>query len=226
MVVRALIFDFDGTLADTEAAVLRSWQETFAGYGVELPLDVWHTVIGTSNTGATMLALLAEHVGDLDPEVVRPVMRARVHELLAAEGPRAGVLGYLDEADELGLALGVASSSSGEWVLGQLERLGIGGRFSAVETGDRHAAKPRPDTYLAALGRLRVGAGEAIAFEDSPHGVSAAKAAGIVTVAVPNPITVGLDFGKADCVLPSFGAISLAALLGRIGLAGAPKQEL
>ncbi|MDT8911758.1 HAD-IA family hydrolase [Amycolatopsis sp. PS_44_ISF1] len=211
MVTRALIFDFDGTLADTEAAVLQSWQETFRSQGVELPLEVWHTVIGTQDTASTMLALLGEHVPD--PETLRPGMRNRVLELLESGGPREGVVGYLDAADARGLRLGVASSSSGTWVNGQLDRLGLAARFTAVETGDRHAAKPLPDTYLAALATLGVQAGEAVAFEDSPHGVSAAKAAGITTVAVPNPITAGLDFGHADLVLPSFTDRSLDDLL-------------
>ncbi|ATY16712.1 HAD family hydrolase [Amycolatopsis sp. AA4] len=210
-----MIFDFDGTLADTEAAVLRSWQEMFAGHGVELPLDVWHTVIGTQNTAATMFKLLAEEVEDVDPETLRPAMRARVHELLAEDGPREGVLDYLDEAAQRGLALGVASSSSATWVHGQLDRLGLAHHFTAVETGDRHTPKPAPDTYLAALHTLGVTAEEALAFEDSPHGVSAAKAAGIPTIAVPNPITAQLDFAKADLVLPSFTTTTLSTLLQR-----------
>jgi HAD superfamily hydrolase (TIGR01509 family) len=210
-----LIFDFDGTLADTEAAVLQSWQETFRNQGAELPLDVWHTVIGTQDTASTMLALLGEHVPA--PETLRPVMRARVLELLETGGPREGVLDYLDAADARGLRLGVASSSSGDWVHGQLDRLGLAARFTSVETGDRHAAKPRPDTYLAALATLGVTAGETVAFEDSPHGVSAAKAAGITTVAVPNPITADLDFGHADLVLPSFADQPLDDLLAALG---------
>ncbi|WP_326565629.1 HAD family hydrolase [Amycolatopsis rhabdoformis] len=217
MATRALIFDFDGTLADTEYAVLQSWQEMFRSHGRELPLDVWHTVIGTQNTAVTMLKLLGEHVPGLELEKVRPGMRARVHELLATQGPRDGVLGYLDEAADRNLKLGVASSSSGAWVHGQLERLGLTERFASVETGDRHAAKPRPDTYLAALATLGVPAAEAIAFEDSPHGVTAAKAAGIPTVAIPNAITAVLDFGHADLVLPSFTAKPLAEILDLLG---------
>lgn len=217
MATRALIFDFDGTLADTEAAVLRSWQELFDAHGVELPIAVWHTVIGTQHTAARMFQLLAEHVDGVDPAQLRPGVRARIRELLAAEGPREGVLGYLDEAAARGLALGVASSSSGEWVHGQLARLGLAARFTAVATGDRHAAKPRPDTYLAALADLGVTAEEAIAFEDSPHGVTAAKAAKLATVAVPNPITATLDFAQADLVLPSFTVTPLGELLDLLG---------
>jgi HAD superfamily hydrolase (TIGR01509 family) len=210
---RALVFDFDGTLADTESAVLRSWQETFRDHGTELPLEAWYAVIGTQHTTAAMFALLGEHVPGVDIEALRPVTRARVFALLETLGPRDGVLDYLDAAQERGLKLAVASSSSGAWVNGHLERLGLAGRFDAVLTGDKHAAKPRPDLYLAALAALDVLAPETIAFEDTPHGVTSAKAAGLTCVAVPNAITETLDFGQADVVLPSFTAKPLGELL-------------
>ncbi|WP_326944052.1 HAD family hydrolase [Amycolatopsis sp. NBC_01307] len=215
MPTRALVFDFDGTLADTESAVLASWQETFRDHGVELPLEAWYAVIGTQHTTDAMFGLLAERVPGVDTEALRPVTRARVLKLLETLGPRDGVLGYLDSARDHGLKLAVASSSSGGWVLPHLERLGIAGYFDAVCTGDRHAAKPRPDLYLAALDALGARAGDAIAFEDTPHGVTSAKAAGLTCVAVPNAITESLDFGAADVVLPSFTAKPLEALLSR-----------
>lgn len=215
MPTRALVFDFDGTLADTESAVLQSWRETFLEHGVELPLDAWYAVIGTQHTTNAMFALLAEHVPDVDTEALRPITKARVYELLATLGPRDGVLGYLETAKEHGLKLAVASSSSGGWVNPHLERLGIARYFDAVLTGDRHKAKPDPDLYLAALDALRTPADEAIAFEDTPHGVTSAKAAGLTCVAVPNAITESLDFGQADVVLPSFTAKPLEALLSR-----------
>jgi HAD superfamily hydrolase (TIGR01509 family) len=212
---RALVFDFDGTLADTESAVLQSWQEVFREHGAELPMEAWYAVIGTQHTTPTMFALLAEHAPGIDPEALRPVTKARVMRLLETLGPREGVRGYLETAKDHGLKLAVASSSSGGWVRPHLERLGIDGYFDAVLTGDRHRAKPDPDLYLAAIAALKTPAGEAIAFEDTPHGVTAAKAAGLTCVAVPNAITESLDFGQADVVLPSFTAKPLEALLSR-----------
>lgn len=215
MPTRALVFDFDGTLADTESAVLRSWQQVFREHDVELPLTAWYAVIGTQNTTAAMFALLAERVPGIDVEALRPKTRANVLRLLEDLGPREGVRDYLDAARESGLRLAVASSSSGAWVNPHLERLGLDGYFDAVLTGDRHQAKPDPDLYLAALDALKAEAGESIAFEDTPHGVTAAKAAGLTCVAVPNAITETLDFGRADVVLPSFTAKPLEALLSR-----------
>ncbi|GAA4532469.1 HAD family hydrolase [Amycolatopsis samaneae] len=213
MSIRALIFDFDGTLVDTETAVLAAWQDTFRELGTELPLEKWHEVIGTSTTTPAMFALLAELVGEHDEELIRRSNRTRILARLETEGVREGVLGYLDAATTGGLRLGVASSSSSGWVRTHLDRLGLSARFASVATGDRHAAKPRPDVYLAALAELGVAAGEAIAFEDTPHGVSAAKAAGMTCVAVPNAITAGLDFSRADLVLPGFTARPLGDLL-------------
>ena len=215
MPTRALVFDFDGTLADTESAVLRAWQEVFREHGTELPMEAWYTVIGTQHTTPAMFALLAEHAPGIDPEAMRPRTRARVFELLETLGPRKGVPAYLETAKDLGLELAVASSSSGAWVNPHLERLGLARYFDAVLTGDLHKAKPDPDLYLAALDALGTAANETIAFEDTPHGVTAAKAAGLTCVAVPNAITASLDFGQADVVLPSFTAKPLEALLSR-----------
>ncbi|WP_086843000.1 HAD family hydrolase [Amycolatopsis kentuckyensis] len=215
MPTRALVFDFDGTLADTESAVLQSWQDVFREHGTELPLDAWYAVIGTQHTTPAMFALLAEHAPDIDPEALRPITKARVHALLEDLGPREGVRDYLETARQNGLKLAVASSSSGGWVNPHLERLGIDHYFDAVLTGDLHNAKPDPDLYLAALAALGTDAAETIAFEDTPHGVTSAKAAGLTCVAVPNAITQHLDFGQADVVLPSFTAKPLEALLSR-----------
>lgn len=215
MTIRALIFDFDGLLVDTESAVLLGWQEIFRELGAELPLETWHSVIGTQHTSTTMLALLAE-LSPLEPEALRQKFRARVLELIALEGPRDGVSDYLGAAADDGLKLAVASSSGAEWVTAQLARAGLAGHFDAVLTGDLHAPKPRPDLYLAALAALRVEPGDTVAFEDSPHGVTAAKAAGIRCVAVPGPVTAGLSFDHADLVMTSFTDKPLRTLLAHL----------
>jgi beta-phosphoglucomutase-like phosphatase (HAD superfamily) len=82
--------------------------------------------------------------------------------------------------------------------------------------GDAARAKPRPTLYLEALDRLGVTAGEAIAFEDSPNGITAAKAAGLYCIAVPNPTTASLDVTHADLVLRSLEEVPLGDLLRRV----------
>jgi HAD superfamily hydrolase (TIGR01509 family) len=122
----------------------------------------------------------------------------------------------LDAAHERGLKLGVASSSTREWVAGHLARLGVLERFECLRCRDDVAnVKPEPDLYLAVLDCLGVPASEAIAIEDSPNGVAAAKRAGMRCVAVPNSITAGLDLSEADLTLASLAELTLAQLLAK-----------
>jgi HAD superfamily hydrolase (TIGR01509 family) len=123
----------------------------------------------------------------------------------------------LDEADALGLGLAIASSSPRDWVEPHLERLGLRQRFAHVACfGPGIAGKPAPDTYLAACRALAVEPGRTLAIEDSPHGVTAAKAAGMLCVAVPHAITENLDLSHADLRLRSLSETTLQEVLARI----------
>ena len=217
--VRALVFDFDGLLVDTESAALRAWEETLAGRGLTLPLDLWRAAIGGQGTDRAMLGYLADLLGHADAAALRERWWVRHLALVGAAPLRPGVAGYLAEAARLGLGLAVASSATGDWVAAHLRRLGTHEAFTVVVTGDTHPAKPAPDTYLGALSALGVPAQEAVAFEDSPTGVRAAKAAGLRCVAVPNPVTSTLAFPGADLLVPSLDAIGLPDLLARLGFA-------
>jgi beta-phosphoglucomutase-like phosphatase (HAD superfamily) len=117
----------------------------------------------------------------------------------------------------MGLKVGVASSSTRDWVRGHLARLGILESFDCLRCRDDVAsAKPEPDLYISVLECLGVLASEAIAVEDSPNGVMAAKRAGLRCVAIPNSITARLDLGQADMVLGSLADLTLAELLRKI----------
>jgi beta-phosphoglucomutase-like phosphatase (HAD superfamily) len=123
----------------------------------------------------------------------------------------------IEEAGRLGLRLGVASSSTQEWVRGHLARLGILDHFECIRCRDDVAnPKPEPDLYVAALECLGVVATEAIAIEDSPNGVMSAKRAGMRCVAIPNTITAQLDLSQADLVLKSLADVTMAELLERL----------
>jgi beta-phosphoglucomutase-like phosphatase (HAD superfamily) len=211
--VRALIFDFDGLIVDTESASLAAWEGVLAGYGLPMPGALWRSVIGSRSSMATVLAHLEQQIGPFDPEpVVRRWSEANL-ALVAAQPLRAGVADYLSAGVAAGLRLGVASSAGGDWVASQLRRVGVRDYFDVLSTGDKRPPKPAPDVYIAALETLGVVAREAIAFEDSPNGVSAAKAARLYCVAVPNTVTESLSFASADLVLPSMAAMPLRLLL-------------
>ncbi|MGQ9779745.1 MAG: HAD family hydrolase [Bacillota bacterium] len=214
--IRALIFDFDGLILETEVPCCQAWQEIYRDYGVDFPLDLWLGTIGTIG-GFDALAYLEKRLGrPLDRAEMTKRHKARHLELTAARPIYPGVLEMIETAEKVGLLLGVASSSSRGWVTGHLGRLGLLPRFHAVKCRDDvEKVKPDPELYLAVLRDLGVEAHEAIAFEDSVPGLQAAKAAGIFCVAVPSEMTKGFDFGRADLCLDSLAGVELEWLLAR-----------
>ena len=121
----------------------------------------------------------------------------------------------------MGVALGVASSSSRAWVAGHLERLGLEGWRCVRCRDDVARAKPAPDLYTAVVECMGVEPWEAIAVEDSGVGVRAATAAGLRCVAVPSALTLGHDFGGAHLVLGSLAEVPFREVAAR--LAPAPR---
>ena len=212
------MFDFDGLILDTEGPVYRSWLEVYEAHGEELPFDRWVQIVGSTTTGFHPQHHLEERLGrPLHKDVLDRRIDRRT-ELVLAERMLPGVVQRLDQARTADLKLGVASSSTREWVTGHLARLGILDRFDCVRCRDDVAnAKPEPDLYLAVLECLGVSVEEAIAIEDSPNGVAAAKRAGMRCVAIPNPITARLDLSQADLVLGSLAELTVVQLLERLG---------
>jgi HAD superfamily hydrolase (TIGR01509 family) len=215
--IRAIVFDFDGLILDTEEPIYRSWLEVYEAHGETLPFERWIRTVGSTTEDFHPQRHLEERLGrSLTPEVVEARIGRRT-ELILAQHLLPGILQYVDAAKSLGLKLGVASSSTRDWVGGHLERLGILGRFDCVSCRDDvTSAKPAPDLYIAVLDCLGVSPSEAFAIEDSPNGVIAAKQAGMLCVAVPNSITARLDLSHADLVLRSLSEVTLPDLLKRL----------
>jgi HAD superfamily hydrolase (TIGR01509 family) len=213
-VLRALLFDFDGLVVDTETASFASWQALYRSYGHELTLDRWSAAVGTLGGFDPVV-----HLRELGAEVDDAALERRLAhdlELCDVEDLRPGVLATIEEAERRGIAVAIVSSASRRWVDRHLARLERAHHFADIVTadGDLARAKPLPVLYLEALERLGIAAGEAIAFEDSPHGIAAAKAAGIACVAVPNGVTrsfAGLD--EADVVVDSLADVPFEQLL-------------
>jgi len=217
MPTRALIFDFDGLILDTETTEWRAWKTVFDEHDAPLTLEEWLPTIGTASAFDPKRELAARSPRPVDVRAAHERVRELRDGFISAERALPGVEAMLDSADELGLACGVASSSTRVWVSKHLAMLGLAHRFQALACREDVATtKPAPDLYVRALGSLGVGATEALAFEDSLNGVRAAKAAGMRCVAVPNDMTASMDLSEADLILPSLASMSLEGLLGRI----------
>jgi HAD superfamily hydrolase (TIGR01509 family) len=215
-----LVLDFDGTILDTEAPVYQSWAELWAEHGVELARGEWQSVIGT-DAGFDPWAELQARLGrGVDPSLAAR-RRVRRDELQLAYEPREGVLAWLEEADALGVPVAIASSSPVEWVEGHLARLGLRPRFAVMVCRDEIVPpKPDPTSYREACLQLGADPRRSVAVEDSVHGVAAAVAAGLYTVAVPHGLTDDLDLSAADVVATTLEGLSLAAVLAKASRRG------
>jgi HAD superfamily hydrolase (TIGR01509 family) len=214
--IRALVFDFDGLIVDTEGPVFEGWRSLFESLGQELTEERWSGVIGHGSGWFDPFPELEEAVGrPLDRDELHRARRARELDLIASKPVLPGVREWIARGQELGLGLGVASSSSLGWVNGHLERLGITA-FRCVcgrEVVAEGRTKPAPDLYLSAAACLGVAPQEALAIEDSGVGLTAAKSAGLRCVAVPGPLTLRNDFSAADVRLSSLADRTLDDVL-------------
>jgi HAD superfamily hydrolase (TIGR01509 family) len=213
--IRGLLFDFDGLILDTESASYAGWQWIYGRHGHELDLELWSGAVGTV-AGFDPMAHLEELLGrKLDWKTLNEQRAAHELSLLEAEELRPGIVDYLADSERLGLARAIVSSASRDWIDLHLARFERTLGWGAIVTADHDPgrAKPRPTLYLEALDLLGLEAAEAVAFEDSPNGVRAAKGAGVFTVAVPNAITRNYGLEGADLVLGSLADVPLEALL-------------
>jgi HAD superfamily hydrolase (TIGR01509 family) len=233
----ALIFDLDGTLADTEETHRQAFNAAFIEF--ELWWDWGPPLYAQLLRVSGGKERLAHYVGTLrvpDAERERllaivPALHAtktRIYTELLVRGQRPfrpGVLPLLRAARGAGLKLAIASTTTSANVSALLQaNLGAasGIAFDVVACGDQvPEKKPAPDIYRLALGSLRLSAESCIAFEDSANGLRAAKAAGLATVVTPSHWTAGEDFSGADLVLPSLEGLDLPRLARLLGEAHA-----
>jgi HAD superfamily hydrolase (TIGR01509 family) len=220
MALKALIFDVDGTLAETEEAHRAAFNRTFAAAGLDW---VWTEVLYRDLLriagGKERIAHYASRQGlSLPAGGDRSIAALHAHKteayntLVRAGGIalRRGVAELLAEARQAGLALAIATTTSLENVRSLIE-VTLGGslanHFEVVVVGDMvRAKKPAPDVYVQALAQLDVTPDRAVAFEDSAIGLAAATAAGIATVITPSRYTMQDDFRGALAILSDLGA--------------------
>ena len=215
MALRGLIFDFDGLILDTEVPGFTAWKEIFAQYDLPFTHEHWHQAIGTGPSAYDPAFDLCSQVKEpLDAEVIRQMQLARAHEILIDVPILPGVLEFIKKARQIGIRMAVASSSPRNWVMAHLSRLDLVKYFDFILTSeDVDKVKPQPDLFLLALSKLKISPDEAVVFEDSPNGITAARTAGIFVIAVPNDITRLMNTSHANLEVPSFTEIDLDQLI-------------
>jgi HAD superfamily hydrolase (TIGR01509 family) len=207
----SMVFDFDGTMVDTETAEFEAVRLVFAEFGLELAPDRWvaAAVHAWGQIDWTDELHLATE-GAIDRHEARRRKHAFSAELDAATVLRPGLMTLLDEALARSIPMGVASNSPSSWIESNLERLGIAQYFHAVVTIDRvERGKPHPDPYLAAVALLDAPATRSVAFEDSEAGSRSAAAAGLFVIAAPGPMTAAHDLTAAHLQIDGFDGFTL-----------------
>jgi len=214
--LKALIFDFDGLILDTETPEVRIWQSIYREHGFELPVDEWAKTIGgwgiSDFDAANHLSSIS--LGRLDFDSLRARHRKEFDEMIHDSPIMPGVTAMIRQAKESGVRVAVGSSSTHSWVDTHLKRLGIFDYFDHVVCQDdvqSGRSKPYPDIFLKALGLLNIRPEEAVVFEDSVNGVTAARRAGIFVVGVPNPLTAQMGV-RGDVTVSSLEQLSLRDL--------------
>ncbi|MGY0021572.1 HAD family hydrolase [Streptomyces sp. YJ-C3] len=212
MPIDAIVFDFDGLLMDTESTLFACWQYEWRQYGLELDPATFFADHGGDVTAERYRQLAAAVGPRFDHETSHTRRLAHRDTLHRQLGLREGIDAWLTQARAAGLRCAVASSSSEEWVTGLLAQVDRLDAFAALAFGNEVSSpKPAPDVYRLVLDRLGLAPAQAIAVEDTPHGVAAARAAGLSCIAVPNPFADPAHFTAADLLLVSAADLPLHA---------------
>jgi HAD superfamily hydrolase (TIGR01509 family) len=209
-----VIFDVDGTLAETERDGHRpAFNRAFADHGLPYTWSVaeYARLLATTGGRERLRGYLLEqgHEDDADG-LAASLHRTKTAHLVEwiRTGPvqsRPGVRELMAESSAAGLILAIATTGRRAWVLPLLDRLLPGVRFAAIVTGDDvERLKPDPAAYLLALDRIGVPAEQAVAIEDSPPGLAAARAAGLACLVVTSEYTGAARFPGAAAVVPAY----------------------
>jgi HAD superfamily hydrolase (TIGR01509 family) len=201
---KAVVFDMDGLLFDTEAIVREAMQAATPRLGVDMPEAVFLSLIGLG--GEASRARLLEHYGaTFDIDAFWKAVDEDFHRLIEGrQYLRAGVIEFLDWLDHTNIPRAIATSSPHRHVQTNLMTHGLTGRFDVIVAhGDYENGKPHPAPFLTAAKKLGVAPEDCLALEDSLNGVRSACAAGMMTVMVPDLITPTDDI-RAICLHVAF----------------------
>jgi HAD superfamily hydrolase (TIGR01509 family) len=211
----AVIFDFDGVVLDSETPEYESHRRIFERCGVALTPEEWCDQIGlwVEENEQRWHARLCQRSSQAPDWIAYEAEKRRLFQELIAPEPMRGIRELLDRLAAGGVPVAIASTAPARWVVAAAERIGLGGRFSAIVTADDvKRRKPAPDVYLEAARRIGADPARSVAIEDSAPGIASARAAGLRVVAIPHWLTEGHDLAGADLRVAHAGTLTLGAL--------------
>jgi beta-phosphoglucomutase len=181
---RALLFDLDGTLAETDSLHLPTWIEVLAPYGVEVDEGFYReSISGRSNS--KIVRDLLPHLSPKEGSELADAKEASFRQRASELEPLPGLLDFMQEGESRGISLALVTNAPQENVEAILLALDLEEFFDEVVLSDEVGpVKPDPAPYKAALKKLGVSPEEALAFEDSTSGIASSVAAGIATVGI------------------------------------------
>jgi putative hydrolase of the HAD superfamily len=215
--IKAVIFDFDGLILDTETAWYESYREILTkNHQFDLKLEDFVKCVGADDT--SLFDHLRKNLGDTFViDDIRNNAKTLHSEKVKKENAREGVEQYLTDARQAGLKIALATSSTRQWVETHLTNLGLIHYFDHLITqNDVNRIKPAPDLFWKAIDVLGIKPEEGLVFEDSLNGLIAAQKAHLTTVIIPNPVTEALPFENYHMKLSSMSEMSLADILHTI----------
>lgn len=209
--LKAVIFDMDGVIIDSEPQHARAAVEVFKNHGIETDTSYHEQFIGSSTKKMAETCIKEFSLDMTTDELLAELIKAK-KDYVIREGyiPIPGIKDLIIRLYQSGIRLAIASSSSTAEIEGVVKSLGIKKYFDKlISSSNVEHPKPAPDTFLLALSKLGISAEDAVVIEDSDFGVAAAKAAGIACIGYINPNSGKQSLNDANVLVESFEGLSV-----------------
>jgi beta-phosphoglucomutase family hydrolase len=213
--IKAVIFDMDGVIIDSEPFHWEVNKRIFAALGIDVSEEEYCRYIGVSNTNMWTAIQRSRGLRQSVEELVRMQVNGNIDFMRNERvDPVEGVIDLIAGLDHAGLLLGIASSSPYRIIEMVIEKFDLRRYFDGIVSGeDFKNGKPAPDIFLAAAALLKVSPGQCVVIEDATHGVEAAKAARMKCIGFKNIHSPGQKLEKADMIIDDFKAVGVHEVL-------------
>jgi beta-phosphoglucomutase family hydrolase len=212
--IKAVIFDLDGVIVESENAHIEAEKQTFLKYNVLMSTEELHRYTGT--TAKEMFTqLIAKYKLNTTFEEINSQKEKILFRLLEQDAePTKGVLSFMQELKRRGIRLAVGSSSPRKLADYVLKKLNIAGSFDCIITvEDVEHSKPNPETFLKAAKELKLSPSQCLVIEDAKLGIEAAKGAGMKCIGYKNPHSGNQNLSKADIIIDDFSKLDIDKII-------------